>query len=192
LLLGGGAAAKVAAAVAIVSATTVVAADPVLQHRSHGSQPARAVVPAHPLRTTRVQTGTSVGPAAPSAARVVPVRHAKRAKHLAASSRHKSTPALLDASTPTSKRVAREQQPVAAPPPAKGHAKPKAPVSTTEGAQVKATHPVGSKAHVTRLPQSHATAKKVGPAPKSASPAVAPLPPAAHNGDADNTKDPKG
>jgi RNA polymerase sigma factor (sigma-70 family) len=199
LLLGGGAAAKVAAAVAIVSATTVVAADPVLQHRSHGPKtvgavPVRAVVPAHPLWTTRVETGTYVGPVAPSAARIVPVRHAKRAKHLAAS-RHKSTPALLDASTPTSKRVARGRRPAAAPPPAKGHAKPKAPVSTTEGAQAKPTHPLSSKAHVTRIPQSHVTAKKVGPAPKSAPPAASPqpsAPPAARNGGADKTKDPTG
>src|SRR6266566_6420801 len=82
LLLGGGAAAKVAAAVAIVSATTFVAADPVVQHqhRSYGSQPARTVVPAQQLRTTRVETGTSVLPAAPSADHIVPVRHAKRAK----------------------------------------------------------------------------------------------------------------
>jgi RNA polymerase sigma factor (sigma-70 family) len=197
LLLGGGAAVKVAAAVAIVSATTVVAADPVLQHRSHGSQPVRAVVPAHPLRTTRVETGTFVGPAAPSAARIVPVRHAKRAKHLAALSRRKSTLASPDVSAPTSNRVARGQQPAAAAPrPAEGHAKPKAPGSTTEGAQVKATHPVSSKAHVTRIPQSHATAKKVGPAPKSASPAVAPqpsAPPAPHSGaGAGKTKDPTG
>jgi RNA polymerase sigma factor (sigma-70 family) len=193
LLLGGGAAAKVAAAVAIVSATTVVAADPVLQHRSHGSKPVRPVAPAHVLRTTRVETGTSVGPAAPS---VVPVRPAKRAKHLAASSRHTSTPASPDASTPTSKRVARGLEAAAAPPAARGHAKLKAPVSATEGAQVKATHPVGSKAHVTRIPQSHTTAKKVGLAPKAAPPAAAPqpsAPPEAHSGaGAGKTKDPTG
>jgi RNA polymerase sigma factor (sigma-70 family) len=196
LLLGGGAAAKVAAAVAIVSATTVVAADPVLQHRSHGSRPARTVVPAHALRTTRVETGTFVGPAAPSAARVVPIRHAKPAKHLAASSRHNSTPAPPDVSPPTSKRVARGQQPTAAAPPtANGHAKPKAAVSTTDSAQVKATHPVSSKAHVTRIPQSHTTAKKVGQAAKATSAAAAPppsAPPAAHNGSAGKTKDATG
>jgi RNA polymerase sigma factor (sigma-70 family) len=199
LLLGGGAAAKVAAAVAIVSATTVVAADPVLQHRSHGPKtvgavPVRTVVPAHALRTTRVETRTSVGPAAPSAARVVPVRHAKVAKHLAASSRHNSTPASPDVSAPTSKRVARGQQPAAAAP-GKGHAKPEAPVSTKDGAHAKATHPVSSKAHVTRIPQSHTTAKKVGPASKAASPAAAPqpsAPPAAHNGGAGKTNDPTG
>jgi RNA polymerase sigma factor (sigma-70 family) len=196
LLLGGGAAAKVAAAVAIVSATTVVAADPVLQHRSHGPKtggtvPVRTVVPAQALRTTGVETGTSVGLAAPSAARVAPVRHAKRAKHLAASSRHKSMPVSAAVSTPTSKRVARGQQPAAAPL-AKGRARPKAPVSTTEGAQAKASHPVSSKAPVTRVPQSHATAKRVGPAPKAAPPAAAPEPSAVHNGGAGKTKDTTG
>jgi hypothetical protein len=202
VLLGGGAAAKVAAAVAIVSATTVVAADPVVQHqhRSHGSPPARTVVPAQQLRTTRFETGTSALTTMPSAARVVPVRDAKPAKHKVASSSQTSTPASPEVSATTSKRVTLGQQPAAAAP--KGHAKPKAPVSATEGAQVKTTRPVSSKAHVTRIPQSHATAKKVGPTPKAPPPEAAPqpsAPPAAHSGagaaagaDTGKTKDPTG
>ena len=195
LLVGGSAAAKVAAAVAIVSATTVVAADPVVQrqHRPHDSQPARTVVPARQLRTTRVETGTSVGPAAPSAARVVPVRHAKRAKRQVASSGHRSTPASPDVSAPASKRVARGQHPAVAPT-AKGHAQSSGPVRRTPGA-TKATHPVRSKAHASRAPQSHAS-PKVTPTPKSppvATPKPSAAPRAAHNGTGVvKTKDPTG
>jgi RNA polymerase sigma factor (sigma-70 family) len=194
LLVGGSAAAKVAAAVAIVSATTVVAADPVLQHKhhSHGSRPARTVVPAQRLLATRVETGTYVGPAAPSAARVVPVRHAKRAKPQVAAG-HKSTPASPDVSAPASKRVARGQNPAAALP-AKGHAQSSGYASghakTTAGAQAKATHAVSSKAHATRVPQRHSS-PKVTATPKSAPQAAAPQPSAAHNG-AGKTKDPTG
>ena len=195
LLLGGGAAAKVAAAVAIVSATTVVAADPVLQHRSHGPKtvgtvPVPTVVPTHALPATRVESGTYVRPAAPSVARLVPVRHAKRAKHLAPSSRHKSISAPSAVSTPASKRLARGQQRAAAPPSAKGHTKPSGSVASTTP-RVKPTHPVSSKAHVSRVPQSHATPKKVGQGPKSATPPAA-APPTAHNGGAGNAKEPKG
>jgi len=201
LLLGGGAAAKVAAAVAIVSATTVVAADPVVQHqhRSNGSQPARTVVPAQQLRTTRFETGTFVGAAAPSAARLVPVRHAKRAKPQIAAG-NKATPASPDVPAPAStKHVARAQHAAAAPP-AKGHAKQSGPkqngpvVSTTSSAR--AAHPVSSKAHATRMPQSHAGPKKVGPAPRPAAPKLSDGPPTAHNGAGagavDKTKDPAG
>jgi RNA polymerase sigma factor (sigma-70 family) len=193
LLLGGSAAVKVAAAVAIVSATTVVAADPVVQrqHRSHGSQPARTVVPAQPPRTTGAETGTSVLPAAPSAAHIVPVRHAKRAKQPVAAV-HKSTAILPDVSAPASKRAARVHHPAAVPP-AKGHAKPSGPVvSTAPGA--KATHPVSSNAaHASRVPQSHPSPKKVGLAHKAAAPQPSAAPPVAHNGaGAGKTKDPTG
>ncbi|MDP9293542.1 MAG: RNA polymerase sigma factor [Actinomycetota bacterium] len=194
LLLGGGAAAKVAAAVAIVSATTVVAADPVVQHqqRSHGSQPARTVVPAQQLRTTRFQMGTSVVPAPPSTARVVPVRHAKRAKHQVASSGHRSTPVLPEVSAPASKRAAHAKSPAAAAPAAKGHAKPSGAVNTPPGAKAKVTRTVSSKAHAGRAPQSHAIPKKVKSAPPAAAPQPS-APPAAHSGaGAGKTKDPTG
>jgi RNA polymerase sigma factor (sigma-70 family) len=179
LLLGGGAAAKVAAAVAIVSATTVVAADPVVQHqhRSHRSQPVRTVVPAQQPRTTRVETGSYVAPAAPSTARVVPVRNPKRAKHPIAAG-NTSTPASPDVPAPApTKHVARAQRPAAAPP-AKGHAKQSSPmVSTTPS-----TNPVSSKAHANRAPQSHASPKKVGQTPRPAAPKLSDVPPTAHNG----------
>ena len=205
LLLGGGAAAKVAAAVAIVSATTVVAADPVVQHqhRSHGSQPARTVVPAQQLRTTRLatrfETGTVVGAAAPRTARLVPVRHPKRAKHQIAAG-NKATPASPDVPAPAStKHVTPAQRPAAAPP-AKGHAKQSGPkqngpvMSTTPSASARAAHPVSSKAHATRMPQSHAGPKKVEPAPRPAAPKLSDGPPTAHNGAGavDKTKDPAG
>jgi RNA polymerase sigma factor (sigma-70 family) len=195
LLLGGGAAAKVAAAVAIVSATTVVAADPVVQHqhRSHGSQPARTVVPAQQLRTTRLETGTLVGPAAPNGARVAPVRHAKRAKHLAAPSGHKLTPVLPEVSASPPKRAARAKSPAVTPPAANGHAKSSGAVNRTPGTKAKVTRPVSSKAHATRVPQSHSSPKKPAPAAaKAAEPSAAP--PTAHNGAgaAGKTKDPAG
>jgi RNA polymerase sigma factor (sigma-70 family) len=191
LLLGGGAAAKVAAAVAIVSATTVVAADPVLQHRSHGSQPAPAVVPAHSSATPQEgRVFIDLAPRAPGMAPAMPVWRTEPAKHKAAPA-HRSAPALPEVSAVTSKRAPRTQL-RAATPLAKGHAKPSGPVaSSTSG--TKPTHPLSSKAHVTRIPQSHTTAKKVGPAPKAAPPAAAPpsAPPAAHGG-AGKTKDPTG
>jgi hypothetical protein len=196
LLLGGGAAAKVAAAVAIVSATTVVAADPVVQHqhRSHGSQPARTVVPVQQRRTTRVETGTFVGPAAPNAARVVPVRHAKRAKHQVAPSGHRSTPVLPEVSSPASKRAAaRVKSPAVTPPAANGHAKSSGAVNPAPGPKAKVMRPVSSKAHATRVPQSHASPKKPGPAAADA-PHPPAAPPTAHNGAgaAGKTKDPAG
>jgi hypothetical protein len=202
LLLGGGAAAKVAAAVAIVSATTVVAADPVVQHqhRSHGSQPTRTIVPAQRLQTTRFETGTFAVPAAPSAARVL-VLHAKRAKHQVASSGHRSTPALPEVSSPASKRSPHAKSPTAATPAANGHAKSTGAVSTTSGPKAKAMHPVSSRTHATRVPQRHSS-PKVSPTPKSAAQAAAPQPSAAppssaprgaHSGDAaGKTNDPTG
>jgi RNA polymerase sigma factor (sigma-70 family) len=199
-LLLGGSAAKVAAAVAIVSATTVVAADPIVQHRhrSHGSQPARTVGPAHPVRTTRVETGTFetgtfVAPAAPSATRAVPVRHTKRVKHEGVRG-GKSKPALPEVSAAASKRAARAQHPAAAVPDAKGHVKSSDAVSTTPGAKAKATHPVSpkAKADASRVPQSQAS-PKADPAPKSTSAPAVPQPsapqPNAHLG---KTKDQTG
>jgi RNA polymerase sigma factor (sigma-70 family) len=200
LLLGGGAAAKVAAAVAIVSATTVVAADPVVQHqhRSHGSPPARTVVPTQRLRTTRFETGTSIVRAVPSTARVVPVPHAKRVTQQVTSSGHRSTPVVPDVSAPTSKRAAHAKSPTAAAPAANGHAQLSShtggPVKRTSSTKAKATHPVSSKAHPTRVPQNHSS-PKVTPKPKSALQSTAPqpsaAPPGAHNG-ADKTKDQMG
>jgi RNA polymerase sigma factor (sigma-70 family) len=209
LLVGGSAAAKVAAAVAVVSATTVVAADPVLQHRSHASQPSRTIVPAHPVRTTGVETGTFetgtyVAPAAPSAARVAPAaaQHPKRSKHQhQVPSGHRSTPASPEASAPVSKRAARMQHAAAAAPAAKGHAKPSGPVSTTRGPKV--THPASSNAHASRVPQSHvpqshASPKAVPapqaapkPTPGAAAPQPSAAPPAAHSGPG-KTKDQTG
>jgi RNA polymerase sigma factor (sigma-70 family) len=203
LLVGGSAAAKVAAAVAVVSATTVVAADPVLQHRSHASQPSRAIVPAHPVRTTRVETrtyetGTYVTPAAPSPARVAPAaQHPKRSRHQhQVPSGQRSTPASSEASAPVSKRAARVQHPAAAAPAAKGHAKPSGPLSTKPGTKV--THPVRSKAHATRVSQSHASPKAgpvsqaaPKPAPRAAAPQSSSPPPDAHNGPG-KTKDQTG
>jgi RNA polymerase sigma factor (sigma-70 family) len=208
LLLGGSAAAKVAATVAIVSATTVVAADPVVQHqhRSHGSQPARVVVPAHPVRTTPVETGAFVAPAAPSVARSAPVaRQPKRAKHQVESVQ-RSTPALSQVSAPASKRAARVQHAPAAPTAKRraqssghasgarssGHAS--GPVSTRAGAKV--THPVRANVHASRVPQSHASTK-AGPAPQATpkptpdAPQPSAAPSAAHNG-AGKTKDQTG
>jgi RNA polymerase sigma factor (sigma-70 family) len=190
LLFGGGAAAKVAAAVAIVSATTVVAADPVLQHRSHGPKPPPAVVPVHSSATPQEgRVFIHLAPRAPGMAPAVPVGRTKPAKHKAAPA-HRSVPAL---SVVTSKRAPRTQH-QAATPLAKGHAKPSGAVASPTS-RTKPTHPLSSKAHATRVPQSHATAKKVGPAPKVTPAAAAPqpsAPPAAHNGGAGKTKDPTG
>jgi RNA polymerase sigma factor (sigma-70 family) len=199
LLVGGSAAAKIAAAVAIVSATTVVAADPVVQrqHRSHGSQPAGTVAPAHPAlpdRTTPVGTGTFIAPAATRAARFAAVaRHPKRVQHQVASG-HKSMSAMPQVSAAASKKAAHMQHSAATAPAAKGHQSSghaSGAVSTTPP-NAKVTPPAGSKAHASRVPQSHSNRKATLASQAPAADVAVLAASGAHNGGAGKTKDPAG